>query len=327
MPETSSFFPVRVNAVSQTSFGSALLTSSSSRTGPPWATMSAWMTLSFSSRRFFSAWNLSTCLASSSKRRSSAWVCWMSAWRRLTSPFNQYHPYPMASRATTHPKPARRSLVLTGACRFRSSRGRRLILIMLLVSCLPQGQPHADRELGRDRLEVRRVDLLRVGLELPQGIGDLEGDLEIFRKVFDEAREPRGPSAEHHPMDRIAVGRGTEEVEGAPDLSGHLGVHHVDGRLRVAQGPAVDLRAQLESLRLVIAQAEHLLNGLGVPIAAHGRIAGELREAPLEDIDVHDGRAEVHQTDDLVPVGVVREFERVLQSKGVDIHDHRVQTG
>src|SRR5512136_1661572 len=256
MPETSSFFPVRVSPVSQTSFGSALLTSSSSRTGPPWAAMSAWMILSFSSRRFFSAWNLSTCLASSSKRFSSAWVCWMSACRRFTSPFSQNHPYPMARRTTTPAKPPRRSLVLTGACRFRSSRGRRLILIMLLVSCLPQGQPDADRQLGCDRLEVRRVDLLWVGLELPQGVGDLEGDLEVFRKVFDEAGEPRGAAAEHDPMDRIAVGRGTEEVEGAPDLSRHLGVDHVDGRLRVANGPAVDFRAQLERLRLVIAQAE-----------------------------------------------------------------------
>src|SRR5512136_2717835 len=214
MPETSSFFPVRVSPVSQTSFGSALLTSSSSRTGPPWAAMSAWMILSFSSRRFFSAWNLSTCLASSSKRRNSAWVRWMSACRRFTSPFSQNHPYPMASKATTHPTPAKRSLVLIGACRFRSSRGRRLILIMLLVSCLPQGQPDADRQLGRDHLEV-------------------------LRKVFDEAGEPRGAAAEHNPMDGVAVGRGTEEVEGAPDLSRHLGVHHVDSRLRVANGPTV----------------------------------------------------------------------------------------
>src|SRR5512136_809706 len=239
MPETSSFFPVRVSPVSQTSFGSALLTSSSSRTGPPWAAMSAWMILSFSSRRFFSAWNLSTCLASSSKRRNSAWVRWMSACRRFTSPFSQNHPYPMASKATTHPTPASRSLVLIGACRFRSSRGRRLILIMLLVSCLPQGQPDADRQLGRDHLEVRRVDLLGVGLELPQGIGDLAGDLEVFRQVFDEAGEPRGAAAEHNPMDGVAVGRGTEEVEGAPDLSRHFGVHHVDSRLRVANGPTV----------------------------------------------------------------------------------------
>src|SRR5512137_2655427 len=195
MPEMSSFFPDRVSAVSQTSFGSALLTSSSSRTGPLWATMSAWMILSFSSRRFFSAWNLSTCLASSSKRFSSAWVCWMSACRRFTSPFSQNHPYPLARRTTTPAKPARRSLVLTGACRFRSSRGRRLILIMLLVSCLPQGQPHADRELGRDRLEVRRVDLLRVRLQRPQWVGDLERDLEVLGEVFDEAGEPCGAAA------------------------------------------------------------------------------------------------------------------------------------
>src|SRR5512136_753439 len=172
------------------------------------------MTLIFSSRRFFSAWNLSTCLASSSKRFSSAWVAWMSDWSRFTSPFNQYHPYPIARTTTTAPRTPNRTAGLTWVCRFRSSRGRRLILIMLLVSSLPEGQPHADRQLGSDHLELLGVEFLRIGLDLAQRIGDLEGNLEILREVLHQAGEPRAPAAQDDPMNRVAVRRGPEEIEG-----------------------------------------------------------------------------------------------------------------
>src|SRR5574337_178681 len=111
----------------------------------------------------------------------------------------------MTARASTAHTPARMSFVLTGALRTRSSRGRRLILIMSLVSGLPQGQPNAHSELRGNDLQVLRVELLRIGLDVLKWIGHLAGNLEVFGEILHQAGQARAAPAQENPVDRVAV--------------------------------------------------------------------------------------------------------------------------
>src|SRR5512145_1074617 len=95
---------------------------------------------------------------------------------------------PRRTRAQNVPKtiPVGRGARLT-----RSSRGRRLILIMLLVSRASQGQSHANAQLWGDDLQGLRVEPLGVDLHVAEGVGHFAGHLEVLGEVLHQTREPR----------------------------------------------------------------------------------------------------------------------------------------
>src|SRR3970282_1175577 len=105
----------------------------------------------------------------------------------------------MARRTTTPKTAPRMNWVFMGTPLARSSLGRRLILIMLLVSRVPEAQAHAARQLRGDDLQVLRIVPLGVGFHVPEGVGHFAGDLQVLREVFHQSRQPRTPATQHDP--------------------------------------------------------------------------------------------------------------------------------
>ena len=80
----------------------------------------------------------------------------------------------------------------------------------------------------------------------------------------------------------------------------------------------------LQLLRVLEAQIQFLLEGVGVLVASHRDVAGEEWNASANDVDIHDAGADVQQGRHLIGRGLIIGFVSVLQRKGVDVHHGRV---
>ena len=75
---------------------------------------------------------------------------------------------------------------------------------------------------------------------------------------------------------------------------------------------------------MIEGQVQVLLDGVGVLVAPHRDVTVEDGRAALDDVDVHNGRANVQQRDDAPGVDAVVHLVAVLEGEDVHVHDRGV---
>ena len=300
----------RLMLVSQSRSGSALLTSSMTRTGPYWFCLSCSMTsiLCLSSAFFFL--NASTSAMIGLSRSYSRWFVGdlgLDRGQRGGRASSTCRPT-KASPATIRPEED--VVVEVGGTERDQRRARDLLGARF--------DEEVDLDHGHQSPAVRSAMPTATAIagawRLSHSGGNWLSEYVISRNGFiTSTRAPRRSSqdaveVEHLAraagqrdlLDVVVAGGRVEELERLLQLGGEVLAHaveHAEDRLR---GVVAELLAGLHRLRLLARQVQLALDRLGVGVAAEDDVAPEHRLPARQDVHVHDVRADVDERQHLV---------------------------